>query len=359
MLIIIFQVSSADSSAPYQHREDSTTYFYRDHDYGSMALVNPLQLVLSGSFDILQLDGKDRRLLKKPYGIGFENVLKNCISPGATISQNGWGRWITTEVLPLNFTKEGAQWLPNYQLHLIGGGMSYRMLSEWYREKGVDGADWWSAGTVMFMHVLNEAVENEDYSGYNTDPIADILLFDGLGILLFTSDDVSQFFGETLHMRDWSNVVMITFPDVQMGNAGLYYSLKWNIPNTDRWSAFYMMGMSNLGGISYRTDDEHSLSVAAGLRGRHLASVDSTVRMLTLHLVPQVGVFWDRNHSLLASLTVSGQRDQSVIMQLYPGLVKGLPIDISLWGMYGTTGGFGAGIGVCLLPGLGYRKSPH
>lgn len=322
-----------------------------------MALVSPWQVVLSGSFDILQLDGKDRRLLKQPYGIGFENTFKNCISPGATISQIGWGRWIATEVLPLNFTKEGAQWIPNYQLHLIGGGMTYRMLSEWYRDKGVAGADWWSAGTVMFMHALNEAVENEDYRGYNSDPIADILVFDWLGILLFTNDDVSQFFGETLNMRDWSNLTMVTFPDFQLGNGGLYYSLKWNIPNSDRWSVFYFIGMSNMGGLSYKTDEEHSITVGAGLRGRTLTQVDSSVRMLTLNVVPTAGVFWDRNHSLLASLTVSGQQDQTAILQLYPGLVKGLPFDISLWAMYGTSGGFGAGVGVSLLPGIGFRKS--
>ncbi len=345
--------------ASYGSDDDTTRFFYRHHTYGSMALVNPLQMVLSGSFDILQLDGKDRRLLKKPYGIGFENVFKNCFSPGPTISQIGWGKWITTEVLPLNFTAAGAQWVPNYQLHLIGGGMSYRMLSEWYREQGIAGADCWSAGTVMFMHVLNEAVENEDYRGYNSDPIADILLFDWLGILLFTSDDVSRFFGETLHMRDWSNITMITFPDVQLGNGGQYYSLKWNIPNTERWSVFYMMGMSNMAGVSYKTDEEHSLTLASGIRGRNLTPVDPTVRQLTLTLVPTGGVFWDRNHSLLASLTVSGQQDQSAILQLYPGLVKGLPLNLSLWAMYGTTGGFGAGLSVCLLPGLGYRKSPR
>lgn len=356
-----FHVSSAAPTAPYRSSDPSDTlvYFYRNHEYGSMSLVNPLQMVLSGSFDIIQLDGKDRRLLKKPYGIGFENVWKNISAPGATISQNGWGRWLTTEVFPANLTPEGAQWIPNYQLHLIGGGMSYRMLAEWYRERGVAGADWWSAGTVMFMHVLNEAVENEDYRGYNTDPIADLLIFDWLGILLFTNDDVSQFFGETMHMRDWSNINMVTFPDVQLGNNGLYYAMKWNIPNSEQWSVFYLMGMSNMIGASYRTDSEHSLTLAGGIRGRNLTSVDSTVRMLTLNLVPTAGVFWDRNHSLLASLTVSGQQDQSAILQLYPGLVKGLPVDLSVWAMYGTTGGFGAGIGISILPGLGYRKSPH
>ncbi|MBK6291975.1 MAG: hypothetical protein IPF59_09530 [Ignavibacteria bacterium] len=95
--------------------------FYKPLPYGSMSMFTPWGVVLNGSYDVLQLDGKDRRITKLPYGTGFLNVLENTfVHPGATISQIGWGKWLTTEVFPLNFTKEGGQWLPNYQLHLIG-----------------------------------------------------------------------------------------------------------------------------------------------------------------------------------------------------------------------------------------------
>lgn len=323
-----------------------------------MSMFSPWGVVINGSYDVLQLDGKNRRITELPYGTGFANVLKNTfVHPGATISQIGWGRWLTTEVLPLNWTTEGAQWLPNYQLHLIGGGMSYRMLAEWYEYHGVEAPEVWSAGTIMFYHLLNEAVENEAYVGYNSDPIADIGLFDWLGILLFTSDDVARFFAEDLNMADWSHLPMITFPNGQLGNNGLYYSLKWNIPGTERWSAWYLMGMSNIAGASYRYDNEHSITLGVGARGKNLYVVDSSVRLLSLNLVPTGGIFWDRNNSLLASLTASGQQDQTVILNVYPGVLTiSDNISPALWAAWGANGTFGIGLAIRGGIGVGYRN---
>jgi len=321
-------------------------------------MFTPWGVVLNGSFDVLQLDGKDRRITKFAYGTGFANVLKNTfVHPGATISQIGWGRWLTTEVFPLNFTKEGAQWIPNYQLHLIGGGMMYRMLSEWYEYNGVSSPDVWSAATIMLYHLLNEAVENEAHVGYNSDPIADLGLFDWAGMLLFSSDDVARFFSEDLHMADWSQLPMITFPDGQLGNNGLYYSLKWNIPGSDRLSAWYYMGMCNMAGASCKYSDEHSITIGAGLRGRSLYEIDSRVRILSLILVPTGGIFWDRNNSLLASLTASGQVDQTVILNVYPGVLNISDIiSPGIWAAWGSSGTIGFGLSVRAGIGVGYRN---
>ncbi len=355
-LFLVVTTCVACLQAPSQ--TDTAYLFYNPVDYGSQSMFTPWGVVLNGSYDVLQLDGRDRRIAELPYGIGFENVLKNTfVHPGATISQIGWGKWLTTEVFPLNWTKEGAQWLPNYQLHLLGGGMTYRMLAEWYHYNGVAAPEVWSAATIMFYHLLNEAVENQDYVGYNTDPIADIALFDWLGILLFTSDDVARFFAQDLHMTDWSQIPVITFPHGQLGNNGLYYSLKWNIPGTDQWSAWYLMGMSNLVGASYRYSSEHSITLGAGARGKNLYVVDSTVRLLSLNLVPTAGIFWDRNNSLLASLTASGQEDQTVILNIYPGAftIAGV-VSPAIWATWGSNGTIGVGIAVRGSIGVGYRN---
>ncbi|CAN5565865.1 hypothetical protein BH10BAC6_BH10BAC6_10090 [soil metagenome] len=331
-------------------------YFYKPVDYGSMSMFTPWNVVINGSYDIIQLDGKNRHIFDLPYGTGFENVVKNCLNMGATISQIGWGRWLTTEVFPLNFTKEGGQWLPNYQLHLIGGGMTYRMLEEWFVHNKVAAPGAWAVGTMITYHMLNEVVENEGYVGYNSDPIADLLIFDWLGILLFTSDDVSRFFANDLHMADWSNLPMITFPGARLGNNGLYYSLKWTIPGTeDKWSVWYLMGMSNMAGPSYKFDAENSVSVGAGLRGRTLYTVDPRVRILSLNLVPTAGIYWDKNNSLMASLQVSGQEDQTVIGQFYPGILKLGPISPAVWASYGSNGSVGVGIAFQGTIGIGYR----
>lgn len=333
-------------------------YFYQPLPYGSMAMFTPWNVVLNGSYDVYQLDSMDRRLLKQPYGIGFKNVWKNTFyHPGATISQIGWGRWLTTEVFPLNFTKEGGQWLPNYQLHLIGGGMTYRMLAEWYTYNKVASPEVWAAGTIALYHVLNESVENMDYVGYNTDPIADLAIFDWLGVVLFINDDVCEFFSSTLHMTDWSNLPMITFPETRLGSNGLYYSLKWGIPGTDdEWSVWYLMGMSNLAGVSHKVNPEHSITVGGGLRGKYLYEIDPRVRLLTLELVPTAGIYWDRNNSLLASLTASGQEDQTVILNIYPGVFEVAGLSPAIWATWGSSGTYGVGVALQGTFGVGFRN---
>lgn len=338
---------------------DTTYLYYRPYDYGSMAMFTPWNVVINGSYDVLQLDGKDRRITQLPYGKGLSNVWENVVAhPGATISQIGWWKFLRTEVLPLTFNVDGGQWLPNYQLHLIGGGMTYRMLQEWYHAHGVASPDLWAVGTIAAYHILNEAVEAEDYQGYNTDPIADLLLFDWLGVVLFSNDDVARFFAEELQMSDWSNLPMITFPQGALGNNGLYYAMKWDIPKNNRWSLFYLMGMSNMFGASYRINAEHSITLAAGARGKDLFVIDPRARVLTTELVPTGGVFWDRNNSLMASLTASGQRDQSVILQVYPGVVDVLGTRTGFWAMWGQSGTVGVGVTLRGTLGVGYRGRP-
>lgn len=335
-------------------------YYKPDQDYGSMSMVSPWGLILNGGFDILQLDGKDRHLLKIPFGTGFRSFIDNTFGhPGATISQIGWGNWLSTEVLPLDWTHDGARWIPNYQLHLIGSGVSYRMLTEWYHHHGVASPELWSIATVTAMHIVNEAVENGGYVGYNTDPIADFLIFNTMGIVLFMNDGVARFFSEKMHMTEWSSLPMITFPGVQLGNNGLNYSFKVELPRSDRLRLWGLMGMGTLLGASYVYDNahEHSISIGAGVRGKELVNVDPRARVLTVSIVPSAGIFWDRNNSLLASLTVSGQADQTAVLNVYPGVIK-ITDDISpaIWAAWGSNGTIGFGVGIRGAIGVGYRN---
>lgn len=336
-------------------QDPTRAYFYKPLNYGSMSMFTPWNVIINGSHDILQLDRQERRLGYIPYGPGLEGVWRNLLAPGPAISKYGWWKFISTELLPLNLTKEGGQWVPNYQLHLIGGGMTYRMLSEWYEYQGVAAPDIWAGGTIAVYHVLNEAVENGRHRGYNTDLLADLLVFDWLGVVLFSNDDVAGFFSETLHMTDWSNLPIVTFPAGELSSNGLYYALKWNIPGLERWSAFYLMGMSNMGGASYRFDDEHSITLAGGLRGKYLYDLDTNVNLKTLELVPTGGVYWDRNNSLMASLTASGQESQSVILNAYPGIFEIAGVSPAFWAAWGTTGGWGVGVAVRSGIGVGWR----
>jgi hypothetical protein len=118
------------------------------------------------------------------------------------------------------------------------------------------------------------------------------------------------------------------------------------------------MGMSNMLGASFKFDAENSISLGGGIRGKYLYEIDPRVHILTLQLVPTGGVFWDKNNSLMASITASGQEDQTVIMNLYPGIFNIPVVDLTpaLWLAYGTNGTYGVGIAFQQTFGVGYRN---
>ncbi|PIP77122.1 MAG: hypothetical protein COW85_10615 [Ignavibacteria bacterium CG22_combo_CG10-13_8_21_14_all_37_15] len=43
-------------------------FFYNGKNYGSEALFNPVSLILNGSFDIIQLEGRPRDVFNYNYG---------------------------------------------------------------------------------------------------------------------------------------------------------------------------------------------------------------------------------------------------------------------------------------------------
>src|SRR5690242_10399279 len=100
-LILLFLISFSDLFS-------QTRYFYTGKDYGSEATYNPLNLVLNASYDTIQLDGSSRRIFELPYRAGARNVFKNLADPFGPISRFGWGKFLSNEVFPFQFSKDGA-----------------------------------------------------------------------------------------------------------------------------------------------------------------------------------------------------------------------------------------------------------
>ncbi len=109
-------------------------YFYKGYNYGSQALYGPLWVFLNRGFDVLQDRNDSRGIFQQEYLHNGENVGRNLLNPFPGISQRGWGRFFREEIFPLSFTQGTARWVPNYTLHLIGGGVTYTGLSEWFRQ---------------------------------------------------------------------------------------------------------------------------------------------------------------------------------------------------------------------------------
>ena len=94
--------------------------------------------------------------------------------------------------------------IPNYLWHFIGGGFRHRMMTEYFTHQGSEYPQLWSWLTLYAGHWLNEAVQAQKFSYGSADGLADLLIFDWIGKLVFLNDDVSEFFADTLHFRDWS-----------------------------------------------------------------------------------------------------------------------------------------------------------
>jgi hypothetical protein len=334
--------------------------FYKRYPYGSQVNYSPFSVVTNGSYDILQVANRNNRIFFLPYAQGFRNVWQNISRPGNAIAQYGWSRFWRTEVFPTSLRFKNAQYWPNYQLHLIGGGITYVATAEWYHSHGFSCPQTLSAFTMAVYHFLNEAVENGSYAGPTVDPIADLLIFDPLGILLFSISGVPEFFSETLHAAHWSFQPLIHLQDRTLRNNGQNFSFKFNLPWSERWRIFYLTGMEGTLGLSYRHTDTDDITVGGGLSTRELVEVqDRTgVRTLTATLVWTAGFFYDRNSSLLASLILGGARGYAARLNVYPGLLDllGLPCGWTLLleksgsvAVGVTVGGLPAGLGAQLL----------
>lgn len=329
-------------------------YFYHDRAYGSDALYNPISLLLNGSYDIVQHENRSREIFNLAYGTGTRNVLQNLGSPFAGIAQYGWWDFLRREVLPISFTAESGQWWPNYTLHLIGGGMTYVAMGEWYEAHGFSSPAIWSGGTMAAYHLLNEFVENGRYEGVNVDPVADVWLFDIGGILLFSNDAVCRFFSKELHLADWSLQPTFALNNGTLQNNGQYFSLKWKFPWSDSYYLFHYFGLRGLFGVSRRFDDGSAFSLAAGVRAVSLKLLDPSTYLLTAVLKWEVGAFYDQDNSLLMSLFVGGAYDNPVTINVYPGLLKFGDFSPGVWALYSRSYGVTAGITTRWAPGVGF-----
>ncbi len=302
-------------------QEEEPYLFYRGRDYGSEALVNPVSLMINGGFGILQYGNLKRDINGIRFGTGFRNVFANLSHPGGSVREYGWGEFLANEIFPTSLNRKNAQYWPNYQNHLIGGGMNYVEMKEWYRFHRFPSPVVSAIATMAAYHLLNEAVENNAYVGTNVDPLADLLIFDPLGIVLFSIGGVPEFFARTLHLADWSLQPAWSPFTGTIENQGINYSVKWGLPFAEKFSLFYYWGLTGLMGLSYSPDGSGSWSFGAGLRAKELVVADDAGerRKLTTTLTWNAGIFYDREESLLWSLIVSGVSDYKVHLNVYPG----------------------------------------
>ena len=102
-------------------------------------------------------------------------------------------------------------WAANYGGHILAGGITSRYLEEWFVANRVPMPALSSAVYLMGTMMVNEIIEHPDGTGSGPG-VADMLIFDPLGILLFRIDGLARFFGEELHATDWPPQAAVALP---------------------------------------------------------------------------------------------------------------------------------------------------
>ncbi len=329
-------------------------YFYTNKPYGSESLFNPITLTINGGYDVVQLQAINNRIQDFEYGRMLHVVLKNLGDPFNSIRHYGWSLFLRTEFLPISFKKDEMQWIPNYQQHLIGGGMLFTAMKEWYKMHGYPEPWLLSAVTLMAHHMLNEVIESGPNEGWSVDEISDIYIFDLGGIVLFSFDSINEFFSKTLNLSDWSLQASVTLPNGRL-NAGQYFSMKWKLPFVKNWSLFYRYGMGALFGLSQKINETDNLSYGLGFKTKHLVDVATDVRQRTIETSWHAGIFYDRNNSLLASVVLSGVKEYFCSIDIYPGILKIGKFSPGLWTVIGRDGNMLIGFSTTYVFSFGYE----
>lgn len=304
--------------------QEKSYYFFRAYDYGSEALFNPVSSFFNGACDTYQQLDRPSTFQAIPWKLGSQNVWRCITSPLGIISDFGWKRFLGQEIFPTSLNIDKAQWVPNYVLHVIGGGMASRKLAEWYDYYGFPIPYAFAVVTEMASEFFNEVVENGPWTSQNEDCIPDLLLFHPLGILLFSSDKVSEFFSTELSLNDWSQPIALSFNPFAIRNPGKNFVMKYALTESKSTSLFFHFGNFAILGLSFKKNSEDAISIGAGLAstGVKYFPLQNGVRSNTVESGFMAGMYYDRNNSLLASAVYSQSRNNRFRLNVYPGVVS-------------------------------------
>ncbi len=320
-LLVLALGTAVPAAAQDDAAADSTVYyFYHGRDEGSESLGTPTRLIVNGGFGILQMENRSNQLDEIQWVNGWRNLWHNLGNPIEAINQRGWWDFIATEILPVSVSRQSSQYWPNYMNHLIGGGMSYRRMREYYTWHHIPHANLAAITTLTAYHLLNETVEMNDRTGWRVDPIADVYIFDVAGVLVFSSDTVSRFFGRTLNMADWSFMPMYDPETGNLENVGQNYMVRLGLGRTLPWSLFYHWGNGGEFGLTRNVGGQHNVSFGAGFVAKNITEVDDFSE--TVDLVNSAGLFYDRGGNLMTGLLFSPDKDSRWRLNVYPGLLR-------------------------------------
>ena len=342
--------TSADSSTA--STPAPSPLFYRpDLNFGSVSVMGPLNVLFNRGFSQLHFRSQPRDIREINWGNGFSAVIDGLTHPRTAIDRaGGWGPWLKREFLPTGRVWEWA-WAANYGGHILGGGITSRYLEEWFAANGVPLPAVSSAVYLMGTMMINEIIEHPDGTGSGSG-VADMLIFDPLGIILFRIDGLARFFQEELHASDWSPQVAVAVPGMRVQNVGQILAYKVRLPFLQRTRLLLTLGQQGLGGLTYRFDSGLSLGVAGGIDG-DLRIVDPETGRESIEPRPAAAFYIDRDDSLLASVVLGYDAYNFIGVNVYPGVIPGRFASLGLWATVTQSREFSFGLSSRSSLGLG------
>lgn len=328
-------------------------YFYDGKDYGSESALSPINQILNGSFDMLQTVNYTNRINDLKLEKGFKSVFNSLVYPIKAINIIGWKKFVDSELVPFGFTKTNSQWLPNYGLHLFGGGMEYARMTDYYKYHGLSNPRIWATLTSLTEQFINEAVEAQGSTKLRYSITADFYFFNIPGIILFSFEPVQRFFSEKIIIRSWLGQASLAPQDFSLRNTGQYYSIKIKPKFAGNFSYLYYMGAGWLNGVGYE-HNELTYSLTAGIKTEEVIVIDEKTDQEFIKATPSAGFFIDKNNSLLFSLVVATHKDykENIKLDLYPGVLKINKVSFGLWASFSFKSQSYIGLTFKKVPGI-------
>lgn len=297
---------------PFSCHAKNSNYFYKKQQFGSEAFYNPLNLSVSYFLDTVQLS---QNFDTDDFSNRWHTVKDDLSHPYKAIKEEGgFKRFINRQIFPVdnNYSNESFALIPNYFLHLLGGGMVYRKDLEYFREHAYRYPKLLSATLAMTAELIQEVVEKKSTTA--DDEVADILLFRPIGILLFSNDTIADFVDTHLSPAIWPHLNIYDIKNKKAHNTGINYVIRPRILDFGKIRFFSFIGLNNLLGLSHRIKNDSYFSWAAGLATK---KIDLDLDMAA-ELRPSCGFFYDKNNSLLWSLIINGTENLKLRVNIYP-----------------------------------------
>jgi hypothetical protein len=219
-----------------------------------------------------------------------------------------------------------------------------------------------SLGTTTLYQVMNEVVEHPSGRRYvNVDSISDLLIFNPLGILLFSFEDVKYFFSNTMPMQDWSLQPMVNPQAQTLENTGQNYIMHFPFIDGDKLQPFVYWGIHGMAGITYKMKSEKYVSVGLGrvvnrIRSeiRETSYLENTI-FFTPDMDGALSIFYATENSLLVSTIITGPRYYNVQINVFPNVIKLGKYSPGIYCAYGESEDLVLGLSFNEIP-IGFGK---